>query len=768
MSSGDTSTIDDIIASDDVVVTTSGSGKVTITALTGSDDATITSTSTDTVTITTIADGIDDITIDASGATGAFVIGTNSDTGATSNMTATGGSGNDSLVGAAGKDTLTGGAGNDELEGGGNNDVLSGGDGNDTITTGSGIDSVTGGAGNDTITMGANLASTDTIDGGDGTDTLSFTVNSTTGTLSASQVTNVENTTIVFGTTSGGAYSGGAGATTHTVTATIADSAVIMTNIATGATINVSGVDDVETLYVDTAAGATLTLGLGDVQTGAGSALGDVTVIDAANVTITSKTAAATWDDITLDNTDTTTVTVKASTVALTTGLLASTNAVSSLTVSSSYAATTMETMLDADGLTSLTISGSTGNVTTGVIGATGNTGNAASLSTIDITAAGGSDVTVGNIFADDVVTSATAADSSIAVNVTLTGSTSASSIGTIDAEAQAMTLTIANAGTIDTGTFKADGALASIAATVSGSGATTITQLDAGTGSLTLTSSGSGAKTYSALDSTNDVTGTFTDTGAVTISAATVTDDGTFDFTSATGTLNIDVEGVLGDLTVTGGADTQFTTLTIGGSSQQATVTLGDNGVTDQIIMGTASDTTTVTLSGFQEGETAAGVAITGADAIDLSNSGIEAMGETSSLILATTAAVVTTNTHVLVNIVVGTPTDLDLITQTATILVLDGNFATSGMVETALEAGGSTALTAGAAIADNDGFLVAWDDGTNSYLSLLTNRSGATEADGATITSGALVAQTLITFSGVSDVDTLTVANFGTAFIA
>ena len=170
------------------------------------------STSTDTVTITTIADGIDDITIDASGATGAFVIGTNSDTGATSNMTATGGTGNDSLVGAAGKDTLTGGAGNDELEGGGNNDtcylVV-------TVTIrllpGSGIDSVTGGAGNDTITMGANLASTDTIDGGDGTDTLSFTVNSTTGTLSASQVTNVENTAIVFGTTSGGAYSGGAG-----------------------------------------------------------------------------------------------------------------------------------------------------------------------------------------------------------------------------------------------------------------------------------------------------------------------------------------------------------------------------------------------------------------------------------------------------------------------------------------------------------------------------------------------------------------------------
>jgi len=207
---------------------------------------------------------------------------------------------------------------------------------------------------------------------------------------------------------------------------------------------------------------------------------------------------------------------------------------------------------------------------------------------------------------------------------------------------------------------------------------------------------------------------------------------------------------------------------LTIGGSTQQATIALGDNGVTDQIIMGTASDTTTVTISGFQAGLTAAGAAITGADAIDLDNTGIEAMGETSSLILPATSAVITTNTHVLVDIAVGTPTDLDLINQAATILVLDGNFATSGMVETALEAGGNTQLTAGSAIADNDGFLVAWDDGTNSYLSLMTNRSAGIEADGATITSGSLVGQTLITFTGVSDVDTLTAANFGTAFIA
>jgi Ca2+-binding RTX toxin-like protein len=763
--STDTNTIDDIIASDDVVITTSGAGAHTFTALTGSDDMTITHTGTGALTITTIADGVDDITIDASGATGAVLIGTNSDTGATSLMTATGGSGNDSLVGAAGKDTLTGGTGNDTLEGGGANDVLTGGAGNDSITTGTGIDNVSGGDGNDTITFGANFNSSDTVDGGAGTDTMSFTTNSTTGTISASQVTNVENTAILFGTVSGGAYSGGASATTHTVTATASDTAVIMTNLATGSTVNVSGVDDVKTLYVDTAAGATLTLGLGDVQTGASTQLGDVTVVDAANVTITSKTAAATWDDITLDNTDTTAVTVKSSTVALTTGLLASTNAVSSLTVSSSSVATVMETMLDADGLTSLTISGSVGDVTTGVIGATGATGNAGGLSTIDITAAGGSDVTVGNVFGDDVANTA-AGVTALAVNVTLTGSTSASSIATIDAGGSAMTLTIDNAGTIDSGSFVADLANSSINATVSGSGATTVTLLNAGTGSLTLTSSGLGNKVYTALTSSNDVTATFTDTGTITITAATVTDDATFDFSGASGAVTAALSGVADALTVTGSADAAFTSLTVGAAAQVTTVTLGVNGVTDQLVTGAATDTSTLEITNFVAGLTAAGVAVSGSDAIDLDIVGIEAYGETSDLVIPGTAASVANNaTIVIADIAVGTPTDLAAISQTANIIVLDGNLATNDMVEDALEAAGSTALTVSGTIADNDGFLVAWDDGTNSYLSLVSSRADANTTDGQTFATGELESKTLVTFVGISDVDTLTAANFGTA---
>jgi hypothetical protein len=612
--------------------------------------------------------------------------------------------------------------------------------------------------------MAANFGSTDTVDGGDGTDTLSFTTNTTTGTISASQVTNVENLSILFGTASGGAYSGGVSATTHTVTATNNSSKVTLTNLADASTVNVSGVADVQTLYVDTVAGATLTVGLGDTQTDA-TADGDITIVDAADVTLTGVTAAGVYDAVSMDNTDTTALTVKSTSIALTVGVVSNTNAVTSLTASSTAVATAMGTMLDADGLTSLTISGSVGDVTTGVIGATGATGNAGGLSTIDITAAGGSDVTVGNVFGDDVANTA-AGVTALAVNVTLTGSTSASSIATIDAGGSAMTLTIDNAGTIDSGSFVADLANSSINATVSGSGATTVTLLNAGTGSLTLTSSGLGNKVYTALTSSNDVTATFTDTGTITITAATVTDDATFDFSGASGAVTAALSGVADALTVTGSADAAFTSLTVGAAAQVTTVTLGVNGVTDQLVTGAATDTSTLEITNFVAGLTAAGVAVSGSDAIDLDIVGIEAYGETSDLVIPGTAASVANNaTIVIADIAVGTPTDLAAISQTANIIVLDGNLATNDMVEDALEAAGSTALTVSGTIADNDGFLVAWDDGTNSYLSLVSSRADANTTDGQTFATGELESKTLVTFVGISDVDTLTAANFGTA---
>lgn len=151
-------------------------------------------------------------TVDASNATGRFLMGAAL---AGSNTTITGGSANDSLVGGTGNDSLRGGAGDDTIAGGGANDSVDGGDGNDTITGGTGNDSLVGGAGDDTIngssgndlisggdgddvfqTLFGNVTTADTILGGAGSDTLSFTddvtMNFTTDPTTLSGVSSVE------------------------------------------------------------------------------------------------------------------------------------------------------------------------------------------------------------------------------------------------------------------------------------------------------------------------------------------------------------------------------------------------------------------------------------------------------------------------------------------------------------------------------------------------------------------------------------------------
>ena len=122
--------------------------------------------------------------------------GNDSLTGTGSADTLLGGSGNDTLIGAGGSDSLSGDANDDVLIGGVGDDLLSGGDGNDVFQvsgTGDGFDAVDGGLGTDTIqAMAANttigltsLANVETISGGafagvsiqgsSGNDSLDFT-----------------------------------------------------------------------------------------------------------------------------------------------------------------------------------------------------------------------------------------------------------------------------------------------------------------------------------------------------------------------------------------------------------------------------------------------------------------------------------------------------------------------------------------------------------------------------------------------------------------
>ena len=104
----------------------------------------------------------------------------------------------------------------------------------------------------------------------------------------------------MFGTTTGGAYSGGGSVNTLAVTATSNSTTVTITNLPDSSTVGVSGANDINTAFIDTAAGATLAVNLGDSQAGA-TAAGDVTVQDAANVTIGTTVATSAYDDLALD-----------------------------------------------------------------------------------------------------------------------------------------------------------------------------------------------------------------------------------------------------------------------------------------------------------------------------------------------------------------------------------------------------------------------------------------------------------------------------------
>jgi len=158
-----------------------------------------------------------------------------------------------------------------------------------------------------------------------------------------------------------------------------------------------------------------------------------------------------------------------------------------------------------------------------------------------------------------------------------------------------------------------------------------------------------------------------------------------------------------------------------------------------------------------------------TNGDDIDISVVGIEGrdmLGGAEDLILAGTSTTsVAAGQNVVITQASGT---LDLGTAATTMVVaLTGDYATTGLVETAIEAGGSRELTVnGAVVETTDIMLVLYDDGTNSYLATLT--TGAAIADDGNFAAGQATVTNVITFVGVADCTTLDSANLGTALVA
>ncbi len=140
-----------------------------------------------------------------------------------------------------------------------------------------------GGAGNDTFRFGTTFSNSDTINGGSGNDTVTLTISGFTRTLNAS---NVETAGVTFNDDLGGAVNvTSSSITTFNLGANSAGADGTLNNIANAATVNLGASADAFGLVtLDAASGAqTLTINAG---TASGAMAFDLTVTDAANVTL--------------------------------------------------------------------------------------------------------------------------------------------------------------------------------------------------------------------------------------------------------------------------------------------------------------------------------------------------------------------------------------------------------------------------------------------------------------------------------------------------
>jgi hypothetical protein len=108
-----------------------------------------------------------------------------------------------------------------------------------------------------------------------------------------------------------------------------------------------------------------------------------------------------------------------------------------------------------------------------------------------------------------------------------------------------------------------------------------------------------------------------------------------------------------------------------------------------------------------------------------------------------------------------------IQVITQAATmggaksVFVLSGaDLADTDAVETALEAAGTFAVTTGGTIANDDGFVVFYTDGTDSYGAIATNISGSAVTS-TTFAATELQVDNFVKFEGVDDLSALVAAN-------
>jgi len=289
------------------------------------------------------------------------------------------------------------------------------------------------------------------------------------------------------------------------------------------------------------------------------------------------------------------------------------------------------------------------------------------------------------------------------------------------------------------------------------------ITATGADLDSITITAASGSAIVDGIITASSVAEITLSGAGTFNLDAAhAITTLGDIDASGVTGVLllNLEASGASGGADITLGAGSN--TITLSAGDDTVTLSYDDDGYygTDTITLND-NDATVVEITGFEVGS--------GGDVIELDLSGIEATG-TYNLIEADNDGAASAASDTIVFYTISATADLDDISTDANILVIDGDIDSTSDLETQLSINGDFQLTLGDAMDmnDDDAVLVLWDDGTDTYLSLVANTSGATIAAGDTLTTSELTVTTILTLVGISDATTVNVANLGTALNA
>ncbi len=745
--------------------------------------ATLTLTGAGSLTTTgaiTLGGGTNYGTIDASGMTGAFVMGA----AAAAVNSITGGAGADTLLGANVASTLTGGAGVDTITGGTATDTINGGAGNDILNgstaTSTTEDTVNGEAGNDTFAYtDAELVAGVTLNGGDGTDVLQIDDLSAIADSQLANKSSIETLTSaatgLSATLDDNAQAMGVATVTLAGTAAggVADTVTINDGVTNALTVNVDALDDggggddsntvnaaayTGTLTVTTASAAAIRGSAGNAAAGEAAYTGGTGTNDTLNMhggTFTathlgSITAIENW---TISDDTTSSLTLADANIAdgaaLTIDGRAIINASNSLTVVGTS---------EADG--ALTVHGSTGgDALTGTASDLGDTlhgysgadtfsfavDNLTTLDTVDggagsdtvtITSAGTlADADFTNVTNVEALTFTAAATSATlggqyqesgSTTITLTSGTNSLTLGAAAAAGGAVT----NDQTVDldNGADTIDASLhtGSLTVTIGDDddldGSDTITASATGTDVLSVTMAGGAALTAAELA---NVTAFETIKVATNVASSITTNDANV---AATASLTIDMTAnTTTASTVDISAETNGAITILGGAGGN-TITGSSSSMGDTITGGAGTDGITFVAASLDLLDTVDGGA--GTDTITISGGGTIADADFTNV------------------------TNIEALTMGAgtNTYVLGAEYAESGSVTVNLAAGQTNNLTIGAGVTTAQTIAIA--AGTDTVSAALSGAAMTFTAAAASITS----ADTITGGTGSGDILTVT----------